>query len=196
MSPKYLFHFNILKHFKLTHPYWTFPERCVSPCWGYRFSEAANLWKIPSFLSLSYGTLLSQTLLKKAHRRLAWLKSGVCLGMRYYCCAFKKRFFQNFQNAYLRSTGQILKTGTSAEILMVKQSLCDRMKVAVTTDQSYDPETDDQISCDTNIETITNSIKGYGQFSTQGDVFLKCFVLGNVTTAVKGQTTQLTLVVK
>ena len=79
---------------------------------------------------------------------------------------------------------------------MVKQALCDKMKVAVTSEQSYDPETDAQISCDTNSETITNSIKNYGQFSTQGEVFLKCFVLGNVNTAIKGQTTQLTLVIK
>ena len=89
-----------------------------------------------------------------------------------------------------------MKTGTSAEILMVKQVLCDKMKIAVTSDQSYEPETDDQISCDTNIETITNSIKNYGHFSTQGEAFLKCFVLGNVSTAIKGQTTQLTLVIK
>ena len=66
----------------------------------------------------------------------------------------------------------------------------------MTSEQTYEPEVDDQISCDTNVDSIAAAIKSYGQFSTQGEVFLKCFVLGSVTTAVKGQSTQLTLLIK
>ncbi|XP_066929377.1 tripartite motif-containing protein 2-like isoform X2 [Clytia hemisphaerica] len=102
---------------------------------------------------------------------------------------------KNLKSLY-EFTGQILKTGTSAEILMVKQALCERMKTAVTSEQTYEPEVDDQISCDTNVDSIASAIKSYGQFSTQGEVFLKCFVLGSVTTAVKGMSTQLTLLIK
>ena len=79
---------------------------------------------------------------------------------------------------------------------MVKQAVCEKMKAVASSNQSFEPEVDDQISCDTNIEAITNSIRTYGQFSTHGEAFLRCFVLGDVTSAVKGQSTQLTLVIK
>lgn len=61
---------------------------------------------------------------------------------------------------------------------------------------TLEPEVDDQISCNTNVDSITNAIQSYGQLSICGEDFLNCFILGDVTTTVKGQMSQLTLVIQ
>lgn len=91
---------------------------------------------------------------------------------------------------------QVLSTGTDAEILSIKHAVCEKLKNSVKMQYPIEPEVDDQISCDTNIESITTAIQSYGQLSASGEVFLNCFVLGDVTSAIKGQMSQLTLVIK
>ena len=53
-----------------------------------------------------------------------------------------------------------------------------------------------QISCDTNVDNIVGAIEKYGILSTSGEDFLKCQVLGDLSVAVKGATSMVTLVVK
>ena len=91
---------------------------------------------------------------------------------------------------------RVLNTGTDAEFLSIKHLLCEKLKNAAQQEHDLKPEADDQISCNANIDAVTDAIKSYGQLSIVGEEFLKCSILGDVSTAVKGQMSQLTLVIR
>lgn len=81
--------------------------------------------------------------------------------------------------------------------MTIKKQLCENLKNLLKLQLKLEPDENDQLSCDTNIDHIAATIQQFGQIATKEVEMLRCSIEGDVEmTVVKGKTVNLALVVK
>ena len=92
---------------------------------------------------------------------------------------------------------QVLSFSSEAELLTIKKQLCENLKDLLKLQLKLEPDENDQLACDTNIDQISTTIQRYGQITTKEVEILRCNIDGDMDKNVlKGKTVNLNLVVK
>lgn len=91
----------------------------------------------------------------------------------------------------------MLSFSSEAELLTIKKQLCENLKNLLKLQLKLEPDENDQLSCDTNIDQIAGTIQQFGQIATKEVEILRCSIEGDMdVTVVKGKTVNLNLVAK
>ncbi|XP_047136944.1 tripartite motif-containing protein 2 isoform X1 [Hydra vulgaris] len=93
-------------------------------------------------------------------------------------------------------TEHVLNRGTNPEILSLKSDICKKLDELAKFQYPLLSDVSEKIQCDTNIDAIVSAINNFGRFSIEEKELLKCVVMGDISTVIKGQVVQLTLLIK
>jgi len=94
-------------------------------------------------------------------------------------------------------TEQVLSFSSEAELLTIKKQLCENLKNLLKVQLKLEPDENDQLACDTNVDQISTTIQQYGQITTKEVEILRCSIEGDMDmNVIKGKTVNLSLVVK
>ena len=92
---------------------------------------------------------------------------------------------------------QVLSFSSEAELLTIKKQLCENLKNLLKLQLKLEPDENDHLSCDTNVDSITSSIQQFGQIATKEIEILRCSIDGELESNVsKGKTVNLSLAVR
>ena len=92
---------------------------------------------------------------------------------------------------------QVLSFSSEAELLTIKKQLCENLKNLLKVQLKLEPDENDQLACDTNVDQISTTIQQYGQITTKEVEILRCSIEGDMDmNVIKGKTVNFSLVVK
>ena len=101
---------------------------------------------------------------------------------------------QNF--VFFHHLDKVLTHGSEAEVLSLKKQLHENLRELMQVNLRLEPDENAQLNVDTNADSLVSAIKLYGKITTNEVEVLRCGVVGDIETAVKGQYSQVSLVVR